>query len=136
MALGSDRYFLYLDGNHTYEFVLRDLLDYAPKVKPDGLILGHDFFHDAFADRENYGVIPAVQTFLRRSGWQFLALTAEPFSTYVLSRQAVGYAGGFLQRLLASPTPLLRLPTTLAFHYRDHHQPLSPTQTRRIPSFE
>ncbi|MGL6074877.1 MAG: class I SAM-dependent methyltransferase [Fimbriiglobus sp.] len=128
--------FLYIDGNHTYEFVLRDLLDYAPKVKPDGLILGHDFFHNNFADRENYGVIPAVQTFLKRTGYQFLALTSEPFSSYVLTRQVSGYSANFVQRLVNSQIPLLRLPTSLTFSYRDLQFPISPSQTKRIPSFE
>src|SRR5690606_38774112 len=41
--------FVYLDGDHSYEYVLRDLLDYAAKIKDDGLILGHDYFEDTFA---------------------------------------------------------------------------------------
>jgi len=53
--------FLYLDSNHTYEFVLSDLLDIAPKVKPDGLILGHDYFHDGFADRLLSSPIPLLR---------------------------------------------------------------------------
>lgn len=133
----SDAFFdyVYLDGNHTYEFVLRDLLDFAPKVKPDGLILGHDFFRDEFADRENYGVIPAVQTFLRRSGYQFLALTCEPFSSFVLAKEVRGFAASFLERLLNSNTPLVRLPVSLSFNYHDQHFRLSNGMVRRIPTF-
>ena len=48
--------FVYLDGNHHYEFVLQDLQDFAAKLKPGGLLFGHDFFEDAFARDEHYGV--------------------------------------------------------------------------------
>lgn len=35
--------FVYIDGNHTYEYVKADILLYFPKVKMDGLISGHDY---------------------------------------------------------------------------------------------
>jgi hypothetical protein len=35
--------FLYIDGNHFYEFVKKDLENYVPKVKQGGVIGGHDF---------------------------------------------------------------------------------------------
>lgn len=36
--------FAYIDGNHDYSFVLADLDSWYPKVKPGGLIGGHDFY--------------------------------------------------------------------------------------------
>ena len=40
-----DNYFdwIYIDGNHKYEFVKQDLEMYLPKVKPHGLIAGDDY---------------------------------------------------------------------------------------------
>jgi hypothetical protein len=35
--------FVYIDGNHTYEAVMRDLACWVPKVRPGGVISGHDF---------------------------------------------------------------------------------------------
>ena len=35
--------FLYIDGNHSYESVKKDLELYYPKVQPGGIIGGHDF---------------------------------------------------------------------------------------------
>lgn len=35
---------LYIDGNHSYEFVKRDIEDYYPKIKKQGIIGGHDFY--------------------------------------------------------------------------------------------
>lgn len=127
--------FIYVDGNHTYEFVLRDLLDFAPRMKPGGLILGHDFFHNGFADRENYGVMPAVQTFLKRTGYQFVALTYEPFSTYVLASDLTGFAAAFVENLIHSTVTVIRLPAELAFAYRDEVRPLRDGRERRIPAF-
>ena len=35
--------FIYIDGNHQYDFVKKDLEDYVPKVKVGGVIAGHDY---------------------------------------------------------------------------------------------
>lgn len=35
--------FVYIDGNHDYEFVVEDILLYYPKVKEGGLLSGHDY---------------------------------------------------------------------------------------------
>lgn len=35
--------FVYLDGNHTLPFVIADLAAWAPKVRPGGIVAGHDF---------------------------------------------------------------------------------------------
>lgn len=39
--------FVWVDGNHQYEFVISDLRLYWPKIKPGGLICGHDFTDNA-----------------------------------------------------------------------------------------
>ncbi len=35
--------FVFIDANHTYDFVRRDVLAWLPKVKPGGIIAGHDY---------------------------------------------------------------------------------------------
>jgi hypothetical protein len=35
--------FIYIDGNHQYEFIKKDLELYWPKLKVDGIMGGHDF---------------------------------------------------------------------------------------------
>lgn len=35
--------FIYIDGDHRYEAAKRDLNNYVPKVKPGGIISGHDY---------------------------------------------------------------------------------------------
>ncbi|UCC58371.1 MAG: class I SAM-dependent methyltransferase [Candidatus Bathyarchaeum sp.] len=35
--------FVYIDGDHSYEAVKQDIQNYFPKIKPGGIIGGHDF---------------------------------------------------------------------------------------------
>ncbi len=50
---------VYLDACHTYEAVKADLHAWFPKVKPGGIIAGHDFINPA------YGVKEAVEEFCK-----------------------------------------------------------------------
>ena len=51
--------FLYIDGNHTYECVKRDITNYYPLIKPGGIIGGHDYTKDF------NGVVKASTEFAR-----------------------------------------------------------------------
>ena len=47
--------FLFLDANHDYEYVIKDIEAWLPKISPHGIICGHDY-------REGYkGVKQAVE---------------------------------------------------------------------------
>jgi hypothetical protein len=127
--------FVYLDGNHHYEFVFRDLQDFAAKLKPGGLMFGHDFFEDSFARAEHYGVIDAVNSFVKRSDFRFLLLTSEPFSTFALARRLDGFAGEFMRNILESPIEMVELPDSFASSYRDRAYQCRDGRTKRIPSF-
>jgi len=52
--------FVYIDGNHDYDFVKNDLELYYPKVKKGGIIGGHDF------STSTLGVCKAVLEFARK----------------------------------------------------------------------
>jgi len=127
--------FVYLDGNHHYEFVLRDLQDWSRLLKPGGLLFGHDFFEDEFARKENYGVIDAVGAFLKRSDFRFMMLTWEPFSTFCLARNLNGFAGAFLRNVLESEVPMIEIPDGFAAQYRDKAFRRRNGGVKRIPSF-
>ena len=47
--------FIYIDGNHQYDYVKKDLINYWKRVKPDGILAGDDF--------NNFGVAKAVIEF-------------------------------------------------------------------------
>jgi hypothetical protein len=53
--------FVYIDGNHRYEYVLSDLECWSAKVKSGGIVAGHDYY--AF---RGAGVVEAVQEHLSR----------------------------------------------------------------------
>lgn len=42
--------FIYIDGNHTEEYVKRDLKNWWPKVKDGGILSGHDYDHIVFLE--------------------------------------------------------------------------------------
>lgn len=41
----NDLDFVYIDGNHAYEFVKEDIKNYWPKIKKGGVIGGHDYYN-------------------------------------------------------------------------------------------
>jgi hypothetical protein len=55
--------FVYIDGNHSYEYVKNDIALYYPLVKAGGVIGGHDYvpYHDP-------GVFQAVNEFVQERG--------------------------------------------------------------------
>jgi len=52
--------FVYIDGDHHYEFVKKDIELYYPKVKTDGVLGGHDFS----AIEKHQGIFNAVVEFV------------------------------------------------------------------------
>lgn len=55
---------VYIDAQHHYEAVLQDLLIWWPKVRPGGLLCGHDYLLDVL-DNTIFTVKPAVEKFAR-----------------------------------------------------------------------
>lgn len=55
--------FVFIDAEHTYEAVLEDVAAWLPKIRPGGLLAGHDYVL-AWAD-----VVRAVDELVARHGW-------------------------------------------------------------------
>ena len=53
----SDVDFVYIDGNHKYEYVKYDIKNYFDKIRDGGILCGHDF------DLNSEGVVRAVTEF-------------------------------------------------------------------------
>jgi hypothetical protein len=98
---------LYIDGLHSYAGVTADLQNYKRKVKPEGLILGHDYTNHARAQSMDFGVVEAVNDFVRDEGYAFLALTNESFPTYVIARDAESEAAQNLMAQLVYHLPMV-----------------------------
>lgn len=63
--------FIFIDGNHTYEYVIEDLQNYWPKVKQGGILAGHDYWHRSFANGGHFDsemVYEAVEEFAHAHG--------------------------------------------------------------------
>jgi len=52
--------FVYIDGDHRFDAVMMDLLQYVPKVKRNGIIVLHDYFRGW-----ECGVVDAVDSYTR-----------------------------------------------------------------------
>ena len=59
--------FVYIDGNHNYEFVMKDLNAYYDLVKKDGILCGHDYDIPKNKLSDN-GVRQAVNDFFEKKG--------------------------------------------------------------------
>lgn len=75
----QDEYFdwVYLDTSHKYDETARELAVCRLKMKPGGMILGHDYTVGNFECSVRYGVIEAVNEFCVRHDWELLYLTNE-----------------------------------------------------------
>jgi Methyltransferase domain len=76
----------YLDTSHSYEDTLAELNALAPKIKPDGLILGDDWHIDP--EHRHRGVMLAVNDFIRQT--EFDIRTAGQATQWLISRRGAG----------------------------------------------
>ncbi len=56
--------FVYIDGNHKLKYVIEDIVEWSKKIKPGGIISGHDYVR--FKPKTETGichVIPAVNAY-------------------------------------------------------------------------
>jgi SAM-dependent methyltransferase len=51
--------FVYIDGNHCFDYVMQDLIEWGKRVRPGGIIAGDDYYEFKWA-----GVIEAVQAYI------------------------------------------------------------------------
>lgn len=50
--------FIFIDGNHDFDYVLEDVIGWTRKVRKGGIVAGHDFYHF-----NNSGVIEAITAY-------------------------------------------------------------------------
>lgn len=59
--------FVYIDANHEAPYVLQDIAEWTKKVRPGGLVAGHDYTR---VRRVPYAVIPSVNQYVRENNIQ------------------------------------------------------------------
>ena len=62
--------FVYIDGNHNYEYVFEDITVWEPKVKKGGLVGGHDYLYEKNKPYHE-GVIKAVNKYCAENKIKF-----------------------------------------------------------------
>lgn len=60
--------FVYIDGNHDFDFVMTDLIQWTPKVRKGGVVSGHDYYH---FKKNPAGVVEAVDAYCGAHGITF-----------------------------------------------------------------
>ena len=131
---------IYLDGMHTYEAVKEDLDAFAPKLKDDGFILGHDYTNQKKVQELQFGVVEAVNEFVTKRHYTFFALTTEDYPTYVLVKDASQNSVDiFMDKLVRNVRPIIEIrdyPERPFQHkqceFEDHRKR---KKVRLIPSF-
>ncbi len=68
---------IYIDTDHTYQVTIDELEAWKAKVKPDGIIAGHDYILGNWNKMIRYGVIEAVYEFCNKYNWEIVYLTME-----------------------------------------------------------
>jgi hypothetical protein len=70
---------VYLDADHSYDSVARELAVIARKVREDGWIVLNDYtMMDAGGAGAPYGVVQAAHEFMIAQGWEMVALALHP----------------------------------------------------------
>ncbi len=71
--LPKDLDFVYIDGNHNYEYVLADLHNYYPLVREKGVIAGHDIdWISVLKAVEDFSKVNKVTPIIRTPDWIIL----------------------------------------------------------------
>ncbi|QLL84250.1 class I SAM-dependent methyltransferase [Aeromonas caviae] len=68
---------IYIDTTHSYELTRDELHGYANKIKPDGIIAGHDYMQGNWHAQCRYGVIEAVHEFCVTKNYRIRYLTMD-----------------------------------------------------------
>ena len=79
-----DRYFdwIYIDGDHSYEGVKKDIEKSHPKVKEGGLLVFNDYTHWSPYEMIPYGIPQAVNEFCIHNDWEIVCLALDSFLSY------------------------------------------------------
>jgi hypothetical protein len=67
--------FVYIDGNHEFDYVTADMTLWSEKVKPGGIISGHDYIR--FSNQRHHQVVEAILPYVRANNifpWFVLGL--------------------------------------------------------------
>lgn len=87
-----DAYFdwIYIDTDHGYRVTAAELAIARSKVKPGGVIAGHDYVTGNWDGGVRYGVVEAVHEFCVKHDWELFLLTHETNRHLSFAIRAIG----------------------------------------------
>lgn len=137
MATFDDGYFdfIYIDGDHAYNFVYDDLLMAERKLRKGGIIAGHDFFETTMGRERDVGVIDAVNRFCQRSPFNLIMLNNEIHGSFFLSAGVSPYVEAFLNNAINSEQRMIEVNDIMAASYAMKPVPKSTGGVMFLPSF-
>jgi predicted O-methyltransferase YrrM len=91
--------FIYIDANHTYEAVKKDLITWWPKLKRGGLFCGDDYTELVNPGEGKYGVVQAVNEFVQEYDQDLYVTGAGNNTPQELNRIATVY-GKIIEAIL------------------------------------
>lgn len=74
--------FVFIDGEHTFDFIMQDVIAWNHKVRPGGIVSGHDYYRF-----RNAGVVPAVDAYTHAHDIREWWLTDEKTATFFWVKQ-------------------------------------------------
>lgn len=110
--------FLYVDGNHRFEPVFRDLMLYSELVGDNGIIQINDCSHSALGLRQNLGVLEATVRFLKLGGWEPIAINTNDFADLLIARKNSPMANKLKDLFFASNLNYIEVPAALLANAR------------------
>lgn len=73
--------FVYIDANHEDPYVTQDIEGWAAKVRPGGLVTGHDYIR---VKALNYAIIDALDTYTKKNNIQLFLLGSKAIEPRVI----------------------------------------------------
>ncbi len=94
MATFPDEYFdmIYIDGDHTYDGVRKDVCVADKKLKPNGVLVFNDYIMLDHSNGDEYGVVQNVNELIDRHGYEVIgfALQRDTFADIAVRRATAG----------------------------------------------
>ncbi len=69
--------FVFIDASHAFDYVMKDIIDWSKKVRPGGIVSGHDYYHSKSG---TMGVVEAVDAYTLAHHITFNLTTKDPDS--------------------------------------------------------
>lgn len=111
--------YVYVDANHQYEYVLRDLLEWSSLLSRNGCMQLNDCVHSDMGVRQNLGVLGALNEFtLRNQAFVPLMQTRGPYADVLICHKDSLFLKPFRGLVDSSSLPIVEVSDESLFRSR------------------